>query len=162
LKPKLGGIGTSQRHSQGTNLIKILVINNLSDNDWRKPIVTYLENPDGTTCRKIKYQALSYVLISGDLFKKTLEGVLLRCLGETEAYLVVSNTHSGAYGTHQTGHKMKWLLFRRGVYWPTMLKNCIEFAKGLKVGKTQEGGVELCFQKLFFLTKITTVLKIRV
>jgi len=86
--------------------------------------VTYLENPDSTTCRKIKYRALNYVLISGDLFKKTPKGVLLRCLGETEAYLAVSNTHSGACGTHHTGHKMKWLLFRQGVYWPTMLKNC--------------------------------------
>jgi len=44
--------------------------------------------------------------------------------------MVVSNTHSGACGTHQAGHKMKWLLFRQGVYWPTMLKDCIEFAKG--------------------------------
>jgi len=100
LKPKLGGGGISQRHSQGTNLIEILVIINLADDDWQKPIVTYLENPDDTTCRKIKYWALSYVLISGDLFKKTPEGVLLRCLGETKAYLVVSNTHSGACGTH--------------------------------------------------------------
>lgn len=25
---------------------------------------------------------------------------------------------------------MKWLLFRQGVYWPNMLKYCIEFAKG--------------------------------
>jgi len=32
----------------------------------------------------------------------------------------------------------------------------------MKVGKTQEGGVELCFQKLFFHTRTTTVLKIRV
>jgi len=115
LKPKLGGIGTSQRHSQGTNLIEILVINNLTNDNCRKPIVTYLENPDGTTCQKIKYRALSYVLISGDFFKRTIEGVLLRCLGETETYLAVSNTHSGACGTHQTGHKMKWLLFRQGV-----------------------------------------------
>jgi len=130
LKPKLGGIGTSQGHSQGTNLVEILVINNLTDNDWRKPIVTYLGNLDGTTCRKIKYRALSYVIIGSKLFKKTSEGVLLKCLGETEAYLAISNTHSGAYGTHQTGHKMKWLLFRQGVYWPTMLKDCIEFAKG--------------------------------
>jgi len=73
--------------------------------------VTYLESPDGTTCQKVKYRALSYVLISGDLFKKTPEGVLLRCLGETEEYMAVSNAHSGACGTHQTGHKMKWLLF---------------------------------------------------
>jgi len=25
---------------------------------------------------------------------------------------------------------MKWLLFRQGVYWPTVLKDCINFAKG--------------------------------
>jgi len=63
LMPKLGGIETSQGHSQGMNLVEILVIKNLTDNDWRKPIVNYLENLGGTTCRKIKYQALSYVII---------------------------------------------------------------------------------------------------
>jgi len=31
----------------------------------------------------------------------------------------------------------------------------------MKVGKTQEGGVELCFQKRFFLTKNSTVLRIQ-
>lgn len=64
------------------------------------------------------------------MFKKTLEWVLLKSLGETEAYLAISNTHSGACGTHQAGHKMKWLLFLQGLYWPSMLNDCIEFAKG--------------------------------
>ena len=45
-------------------------------------------------------------------------------------YLAISDTHSGACGSHQTGHKMKRLLLRQGVYWPTMLKYCINFAKG--------------------------------
>ena len=96
-------------HTQGTNLVEIFVINNLNDNDWRKAIVSYLENPNGTTCRKIKYRALSYVIMGNELFKKTPEGVLLKCLGETEAYMVVSSTHSGVCGTRQAGHKMKWL-----------------------------------------------------
>jgi len=65
-----------------------------------------------------------------ELFKKTPEGVLLKCLGETDAYMYVSNTPSGAYGTHQAG--IKWILFRQGLYWPTMLKDCIEFAKGFQ------------------------------
>jgi len=141
LMPKLGGIETSQGHSQGMNLVEILVINNLTDNDWRKPIVNNLENPDGTTCRKIKYRALSYVIVGNELFKKTQEGVLLKCLGETYAYLAVSNTHSGACGTHQAGHKMKWLLFRQGVYWPTMLKDCIEFVKGCQ-GCQKHAGIQ--------------------
>jgi len=69
------------------------------------------------------------VIIGNELFKKYPEGVLLKCLSENEAYLAISDTHSGACVSHQPGHKMKWLLFRQGVYWPTMLKDCIEFAK---------------------------------
>jgi hypothetical protein len=42
----------------------------------------------------------------------------------------VSNTHSGACGSHQAGHKMKLILFRQGVHWPSMLKDYIDFAKG--------------------------------
>ncbi|XP_039686367.1 uncharacterized protein [Medicago truncatula] len=130
LTPKLGGTRASQKSIKGTDFVEIFVINNLNENDWRKPIVDYLENPNGATPRKVKYRALSYVIMGNELFKKTSEGVLLKCLGETDAYLAVSNTHNGTCGTHQAGHKMKWLLFRQGLYWPTMLKDCIEFAKG--------------------------------
>ena len=38
-------------------------------------------------------------------------GVLLKCLSDNEAYLAISETHSGACGAHQAGHKMKWILF---------------------------------------------------
>ena len=67
--------------------------------------------------------------MNDELFKKTAEGVLLKCLGESEAYVAVSSVHIGACGAHQAGLKMKWLLMRSGVYWPSMLKDCIEFAK---------------------------------
>ncbi|XP_045809861.1 uncharacterized protein LOC123904219 [Trifolium pratense] len=110
--------------------LQILVIDNLIDGDWRKPIVEYLENPIGSAPRKIKYRASNYVIIGNELFKKTLEGVLLKCLSENEAYIAISDVHSGACGSHQSGHKMKWLLVRQGMYWPSMLKDCIDFAKG--------------------------------
>ncbi|KAK2395563.1 hypothetical protein QL285_057289 [Trifolium repens] len=91
-------------------VIEIFVIDNLSDTDWRKPIVEYLENPSGITDRKTKYRALSYTIIGNELFKKTPEGVLLKCLSENEAFLAVTNVHNGSCGAHQAGHKMKWLL----------------------------------------------------
>ncbi|XP_050889417.1 uncharacterized protein LOC127094654 [Lathyrus oleraceus] len=105
---------------------------NSSPLDWRKPILEYLENPVGNTDRKIKYRALSYVLLGNELLKKTPEGVLLKCLGSTKAYLAISKVHSGACGAHQAGHKMKWLLFQQGIYSPNMLKDCIEFSKGCR------------------------------
>ncbi|BFG30705.1 hypothetical protein CerSpe_169790 [Prunus speciosa] len=38
--------------------------------------------------------------------------------------------HEGICGAHQVGIKMRWLLRRHGYYWPTILKDCIEYAKG--------------------------------
>ncbi|XP_058758982.1 uncharacterized protein LOC131632216 [Vicia villosa] len=108
---------------------EIFTIDNGQDNDWRKPLVEYLHNPTGSTDIKIKYRALSFVLIENELFKKTAEGILLKCLRESEAYIVVSSVHSGACGAHQAEHKMKWILMRSSVYWPSILKDCNEFAK---------------------------------
>ncbi|XP_050897537.1 uncharacterized protein LOC127104395 [Lathyrus oleraceus] len=102
---------------------EVLAIDTLIDIDWRNPIINYLKDPSTDTERKTKYRALSYVLTGNELFKKTPEGILLKCLGENEAYLALSSVHSGARGAHQAGHKMKWLLFRYGMYWPIMLKD---------------------------------------
>jgi hypothetical protein len=33
-------------------------------------------------------------------------------------------------GTHQSAHKMKWLIRRSGYYWPTMLEDCFKYYKG--------------------------------
>lgn len=93
-------------------------------------IIEYLENPVGGTDKKTKYRALSYVWSVNKLLKKTPEGVLLKCLGDAEVYLSIYEVHNEACGVHQADHKMKWLLIRQGVYWPSMLKYCIEFAKG--------------------------------
>lgn len=90
----------------------------------------YLQNPTASTDRKTMYRALSNVLLGTQLFKKSPEGILLKCLSESEEYLAPSTVHSGVCGAHQVGHKMKWLLFGQGMYWPTMLKDCVEFTKG--------------------------------
>lgn len=108
----------------------VFTVNNSSPMDWRKPIVEYLENPIGSADRKTKYKALSYMLLGNELLKKTPEGVILKFLGDTKAYLSIYEVHNGTCCAHQAGHKMKWLLFQQGVYWPSMLKHYIELAKG--------------------------------
>lgn len=130
---KLGGVDPEN--------FEVFSIEHMQDNDWRKPLVDYLRSPTGSTDRKVKYHALSHVLLENELFKKTTEGVLLKCLGESEAYMALSNVHSGACGAHQAGHMMKWLLMRSGVYWPSMLKDCIDFAKGCQECQ-MHGGIQ--------------------
>jgi hypothetical protein len=49
----------------------------LAEDDWRKEIVDYLENPSRKVSRKLRYKAIKFVLLDGRLFYKSLDGVLL-------------------------------------------------------------------------------------
>lgn len=48
---------------------EVLAIDSLEDTDWRSPMINYLKNPIANADRKIKYRALSYVLMGNELFK---------------------------------------------------------------------------------------------
>ena len=44
----------------------------------------------------------------------------------------MAETHEGICGSHQASEKMKWMLYRQGYYWLTILKDCINYAKSRK------------------------------
>ena len=98
--------------------------------DWCTDIKAYLENPAKKVPFKVRAQALNYVLLEGYLFRRTLDGLLLRCVAFPEAMEVLKQVHEGICGAHQVGRKMRWLIRRHGYYWPTMLEDCIQYAKG--------------------------------
>ncbi|XP_075515591.1 uncharacterized protein LOC142550238 [Primulina tabacum] len=75
-------------------------------------------------------RALNYVLVEGDLYRKWLDGLLLRCIGFPEALEIMKQVHEGVCGAHQSGIKMRWLIRRYGYYWPSILKDCIKYARG--------------------------------
>ncbi|KAK2989797.1 hypothetical protein RJ640_000832 [Escallonia rubra] len=68
--------------------------------------------------------------LNSDLFKRTPEGLALRCLGQQEAMQVTAEVHKGVCGAHQEGVKMRWLIRRHGHYWPSIMDDCIQYAKG--------------------------------
>ena len=98
--------------------------------DWRRPLMQYLDNPNGKHDRKTRVHATNYVIYQNGLYRKGEDGLLLLCLGPREAVQAVAEVHEGICGAHQSGRKMRWLLRRHGYFWPSMLKDCIEFARG--------------------------------
>jgi hypothetical protein len=48
--------------------------------DWRVPIVTYLKNLDHGVERNIRRLTFKYILIDDELYRRTAENVLLKCL----------------------------------------------------------------------------------
>jgi hypothetical protein len=49
--------------------------------DWRIPLVHYLENPGHIANRKVRRQALKYVMLDNTLYCRTIDGLLLESFG---------------------------------------------------------------------------------
>jgi hypothetical protein len=95
-----------------------------------KPLVDYLHNPSGSVNRKVQRWALKFVPDDGELYCRTADNLLLKCLGSDQARLAMAEVHEGICGTHQSAPKMKWLLRRGCFYWPTMIADCFRYYKG--------------------------------
>jgi hypothetical protein len=47
--------------------------------------------------------------------------------------IAMGEVHEGIYDTHQSAHKMKWLLHRAGFYWSTIHNDCFRYYKGCEL-----------------------------
>ena len=102
----------------------------ISADDWRKEIIDYLEDPSKKVERRVRFQATKYVLLEDELYYRTVDGILLRCLGDDEAKNLMGEIHEGVCGAHQSAFKMKWMIRRNVYFWPTILEDCFKYFKG--------------------------------
>jgi hypothetical protein len=101
----------------------------IDPDDWRTPLVCYLENLGHIADRKVRRQVLKYVMLDIALYRQTIDGLLLKCMGLDQSKIAMGEIHEGICGTHQSAHKMKSLLHHAGFYWSTMLNDCFRYYK---------------------------------
>jgi hypothetical protein len=78
--------------------------------DWRLPLLECIRNLGKTTVKKVKWQVLKYKSLDDDLYRRTIDGVLLKCLGKEQAKVAIQEVHDGICGAHQAAYKMNSLL----------------------------------------------------
>jgi Integrase core domain. len=93
-------------------------------------LIQYLKDPTLKVDRKIRRQAFKYISLDGVLYRQNIDSVLLKCLDEDQSKVAMGEVHEGICGTHQSAHKMNWLLRRAGFYWPRMIEDCFKYYKG--------------------------------
>jgi hypothetical protein len=81
---------------------------------------------------------LKYVILDNTLYHQTIDGLLLKCLGSDQSKIAMGEVHEGICSTHQSVHKMKWLLRRAGFYWPAMLNDCLGTTEVVNHAKSLE------------------------
>jgi len=103
------------QHASGYQPI-LNVLSAISADNWRKEIIDYLKDPSKKVERCVRFQATKYVLLGEELYYQTIDGVLLKCLGNDEAGSLTGEIHEGVCGAHQSAFKMKWMIRRNGYY----------------------------------------------
>ena len=98
-----------------------------SNDDWRVEIADYLRNPLQKVTRKLRYKSTKYVLLDDQLYYKTVDRVLLKCLNQEETKVLMGEVHEGICGAHQSTYKMKWIIHRTGYFWPMILEDYFEY-----------------------------------
>ena len=132
LTHKLIVIGKKNHPSIYERGIRLEVINTYANvaGDWRIMIKEYLEDPNRQVPYRVKAQSQNFVLMEGELYKKGLDGLLLKCLSFLDSMEVMKQVHQGVYGAHQVRIEMQWLIRKHGYFWPTILSDCINYSKG--------------------------------
>ncbi|KAG9446452.1 hypothetical protein H6P81_012580 [Aristolochia fimbriata] len=112
------------------NLVSVYAI---EEEDWRQQFLDYLEHKK--LPQELKAQAYvrrvapKFCLFNNTLYRRSYDGILLRCVSKEEGQALLSEAHGGIYGAHQAGPKLHLQVKQLGYYWPTMLWDTIELAR---------------------------------
>ncbi|XP_070030058.1 uncharacterized protein LOC142166990 [Nicotiana tabacum] len=88
--------------------------------DWRNEIIDYLEHgkllEDSKASRALRAKVARYSFKRGQLYMKSFQGPLARCLGASEVNYVMREVHKGIYGNHLGIDSLLLKLARAGYY----------------------------------------------
>src|SRR3989440_3101005 len=81
---------------------------------------------DRMTVRKM---AKNYVLIGDVLYRRSWDGLLLRCVSTKEGNDLMEKIYAGVCGTHLSGKSLARKILRQGYFWISMERDCIVFVR---------------------------------
>jgi hypothetical protein len=96
------------------------------------PLPERHRGPSAKIDKGVRQSTFKYVLHNDELYRRTAEDLLLKCLGSDQAKGTMGEVHEDICGRHRSALKMKWLLCRAGFYWSTMMADCFRYYKGCK------------------------------
>ncbi|GLJ16331.1 hypothetical protein SUGI_0276020 [Cryptomeria japonica] len=122
-------------------------------------IFTYLRDntlpPDlsNNQRRTFIHQSSRYVILADILYRRGLDGTLLRCLESDKAQVALREVHEGICGPHASGPTLAKKLIRTGYYWPNMEKDSYQFVKKCKIHPPSSNGHKFIITTIEYFTK---------
>ena len=89
----------------------------------------YPNEADKRENHSIRMMAMQYILCGGQLYRRSYDGIHLRCLKKEEAERVMEEVHQGICGPHINGRMLAKKILSIGYYWNTMKTDCVDFIR---------------------------------
>ncbi|KAM0852077.1 hypothetical protein ACQ4PT_052009 [Festuca glaucescens] len=94
---------------------------------WAQQFISYLADgellEDQVLARQIECRAKAYTIINNELYKRSVCGILQRCVKPEEGRHLLKEIHQGECGHHASSRAIVAKAFLHGFYWPTVLKD---------------------------------------
>ncbi|VFQ71916.1 unnamed protein product [Cuscuta campestris] len=101
--------------------------------EWLDRLAKYIEDgeapEDPQEARLLRMRGPTYKVQDGVLYKRSYNGVLLRCLRAAEAKALMEEIHEGVCAAHQGPYSISRRAIIQGYFWPTMRKDCEEYVR---------------------------------
>jgi hypothetical protein len=105
----------------GTGSIADLEEVMMIEETWMQPYLAYMINktlPEDTIkTRRIIRRSKAFVVLQGKLYKKSITGILQRCVTPQEGQDILKDIHVGVCGHHASSRAIAAKAFRVGFYW---------------------------------------------
>jgi transposase InsO family protein len=102
-------------------------------NDWREPIIRYINNEeepdDKAAAERIARQSAHYTLIGDTLYRSGATRVLMKCISSTTGKQLLDEIHAGQCGVHAASRTLVGKVFISGFYWPTTKSDATELVQ---------------------------------
>jgi hypothetical protein len=110
------------------------------EHPWYKDLVYYLQNqkcPDNLDThqrRRLYLESSRYVILGDFLFRRSVDGILLRCVNNEEAHKLLQETHGSSdsvihVGGHFSAKTIAFKIIRKGYYWPSIFRDSYNFSR---------------------------------
>jgi hypothetical protein len=98
--------------------------------DWMSPIKMFLDNQspsdDNVEVECIARKSKMYHLISGILYRRGTNNMMMKCIFREEGIQLLQDIHSGVCGLHSSWRFIRGKAFRHDFYWPTAKDDAME------------------------------------
>jgi hypothetical protein len=112
----------------------------IAKHPWYKDLMYYLQNKkcpnnlDTHQRGRIRLEFSIYIILGDFLFRRSANGMLLRCVNNEEAHKLLQETHGSSYSIiHVGGHffakTSAFKIIRKGCYWPLVFHDSYNFSR---------------------------------